>query len=242
MHKNRLFLFLFALLAALSVQAQVGEPRHNWAVGVSGGMTMNRVLFRPTIRQTWLAAPTAGITVRYMSEKYFNLLCALQVELNYARLGWKEDIYSSTNTQLPDTYQRRIDYLQLPILTSLGLGNEKRGMKGFLLLGPQVAFALNDREERSSVWTTRTVDGIVVPDRANNVYAQYGKTLERRFEYGICAGLGMELTTPVGHFLLDARYYYGLSDMFGNSKRDPFSRSPHNTISAKISYLIDLTP
>ena len=239
LHKS-LFILCFLLFGSLAASAQVGSPRNDWAIGVNAGATINRVLFSPHIRQNPLVAPTAGITARYTSEKYFSLLCALQVELNFAQLGWDENIYSATSEKLPDTYRRTINYLQMPFLAHLGLGREHRGFKGFLIAGPQLGYALSDREVRSATWTLRTVEGQEVPNRANNVFAQYEKSIEHRFDYGITAGLGVEWSTRLGHFIFDARYYYGLSDLFGNAKKDPFGRSPHNTIAAKLTYLIDL--
>ncbi len=50
----------------------------------------------------------------------------------------------------------------------------------------------------------------------------------------------MELHTKIGHFMLEGRYYYGLSDIYGNSKKDVFSRSNNGTIVAKLSYLFDI--
>lgn len=234
---RRIFIFLFSLLP-LSLVAQVGEPRSDWAIGVNGGMTLNKVLFTPNIRQQMFASPTFGITARYTSEKYFSLLCAIHLELNYARLGWKEDIYGADNIKLDDTYERHIDYLQLPLLASLGLGKEHNGFRGYIIAGPQLGYVLNDKEIRSSVWTTRIVDEVEVPNRANNVFAQYGKPIDKHLDYGIVLGLGTELSTKMGHFLFDVRYYYGLSDIFNNAKKDPFSRSANNTISCKVSYLI----
>lgn len=236
----RHFLSVFLLLFALSVQAQVGSPRNEWAVGLNGGWTLSRVTFTPTVRQVQHQAPTFGITARFTSEKYFALLAAVQMEVNYARLGWTEDIHSYIGNKLPDTYQRDIHYIQVPLLTSLALGKEQNGVKGFLLLGPQVGYAFADKEMRSEQWTTRTAQQTTVPDRTNDAYLQYGKSLDRRIDYGITAGLGLELGTGIGRFLLDARYYYGLADIFHNAKKDPFSRSAHATIMAKLTYLIDL--
>lgn len=233
-------ILFFLSIATLRLNAQVGQSRNDWAIGGNIGMTMTKVLFQPTIRQQYLMQPTVGLTARYTSEKYFALLCAIQFEINYTRLGWKEDIYSSQNEKLADTYQRQIDYLQIPMLASLALGQETRGFKGFILAGPQVGLALTDREHRSSTWTTHTISNVTVPDRSNNVYAQYSKPLEHRFDYGICAGLGIELTSSFGHILFDARYYYGLADLFGNSKRDPFGRSPNNTLMIRASFLFGL--
>ena len=77
-----------------------------------------------------------------------------------------------------------------------------------------------------------------IPDRVNNRYEQYSMAIERRFDYGITGGLGVELATKAGHFLVEGRYYFGLRDIFGNSKRDTFARSANGTISAKITYIL----
>ena len=77
--------------------------------------------------------------------------------------------------------------------------------------------------------------------RPNSTNKQYSKPIENTLEYGIAGGLGMELKTKVGNFIIEGRYFFGLSDMFGNSKADPFGRSANTTITGKISYLIDIT-
>ena len=54
-------------------------------------------------------------------------------------------------------------------------------------------------------------------------------------------GLGMELSTKAGHFLLEGRYYYGLADFWGSSKKDEFGRSGHSYMGVKLTYLFDIT-
>ena len=55
--------------------------------------------------------------------------------------------------------------------------------------------------------------------------------VEHKFDYGIAAGLGVEYTIPrVGHFLLEGRYYYGLGNIYGDTKRDYFASSNYQTI------------
>ena len=53
---------------------------------------------------------------------------------------------------------------------------------------------------------------------------QYDLRCQKKFAYGITGGAGVEFSRPkVGHFTLEARYNFGLSDIFNNSKRDtPF--------------------
>ena len=59
--------------------------------------------------------------------------------------------------------------------------------------------------------------------------------------YGITGGIGLEYSRPnVGHFMLEARYYYGLGNIYGNTKRDYFGRSNFSNIVIKASYLFDI--
>ena len=45
----------------------------------------------------------------------------------------------------------------------------------------------------------------------------------------------------VGHFLLEARYYYGLGNIYGSSKKDYFGKSNFGQIVIKLGYLFDIT-
>lgn len=159
------------------------------------------------------------------------------MELNYAQLGWNEDIMNSQSEPLPDTYKRKLTYIQLPMFARLGWGKEKRGLMFYILAGPQVGYCIGESSERSAHWTLNA-DGN--PDRPNNMYEQYDMEIKNKIDYGIAAGLGLELNTKIGHFTLEGRYYYGLGDIFGNSKRDVFARSANGTIYAKIGYFITI--
>ena len=235
--KYRLIFFFLLLLSAMPILAQVGEPRSAIAVGFNGGVSMNSIGFDPTIKQKQYIGPTMGATLRITSEKYFKSLCSLQIELNYAQLGWNENVMNSQSVELPDTYKRRLDYIQLPFLARMAWGYEKKGAMFYVLAGPQIGYCFNEKSIRSDVWTTNAEGN---PDRPNNLYAQYDMKLDRKFDYGITAGLGIEVNTKIGHFLIDGRYYYGLSDVFNNGKKDVFSRSNNGTIIAKFTYLIDI--
>ena len=234
--KHRFLLILFLLIPTFAY-AQVGDYRNDLCVGVSAGMTMNQMGFDPIINQKYHMAPTIGLTLRYTSEKFLSAYCALQVELNYARLGWTEDVLDSNSQPLPDSFKRNLDYLQLPFLARLAWGREHRGMMFYFLVGPQIAYCISESTERSEQWTLNAAGN---PDRPNNLYAQYTLPVKHKFDYGITGGIGVELNTKLGHFLLEGRYYYGLSDVFGNAKKDVFSRSNHGAIVAKLSYLFDV--
>lgn len=230
MKKFRLRVALVALasLWQTNVSAQVGEARNDFAVGVSGGVTLNKISFSPTIKQSWKQGLTMGLTARYTCERYYGVICALQAEVNYAQLGWKELIENST-----DTYERTVDYVQVPLMARLGFGREVRGFNGYLILGPQLGFYLSDKAKQNE-WASDT------PSRPNGVNYQYKLDIENKFDYGITAGVGGEISTAIGHFALEGRYYFALSNMFKDGKQYPFGRSANGAIVAKVSYLFDL--
>ncbi len=224
-------------MALLPAMAEIGEPRHNFCLGANAGIALNTVDFDPTIKQSMHCGPTVGVSMKYTSEKYFTTYCALYAELNYTMLGWKEDIRNQDSQPLPDTYSRNMSYIQLPIFARLAWGKEEKGLQFFFQAGPQIGFCIGESSKKSSQWTL-SADG--TPSRPNNVYEQYDKSVERKFDYGIVGGLGLEYNSPVGHFILEGRYCYGLGDMFSNSKKDPFARSANSTIFVKLAYLFDV--
>lgn len=231
---KRLALLLFLLQLSIvncqwsMVMAQVGQPRTDLAVGVNGGLAMNTMSFKPSIKQGMKLGMTMGMTARYTCEKYFSLLCAFQGEVNYSQAGWKE-----TPETDETTYQRTLHYVQMPLLANLGLGKEHGGVKGFLVIGPQLGFCVGE--------TVRDGVRYNVSQELVGGKDQHELKVEKKFEYGITGGLGMDVSTKKGHhFILEGRYFYGLSDIFGNTKKDPFGRSANSTILVKVSYLYDV--
>ncbi|MDE6689528.1 MAG: PorT family protein [Prevotella sp.] len=232
-------LFYFFALLPLSVFAQVGEHRSELAVGVSGGCILSEIGFTPEVNQYQHSGLTGGITVRYTSEKYFKSICAIVAELNYAQIGWKEKILDSDDllvinsvTGQAEAYQRDMAYIQLPVLARLGWGRERKGMQFFFQAGPQLGMFLNEHTKKN----------YNVTERPLGVTAQDSMAVENKFDFGITAGLGLEYSHPkVGHFMLEGRYYYGLGDIYGNSKRDYFARSNILNITIKLTYLFDIS-
>lgn len=215
---------------------QVGEARNNLSIGFNGGLNINNATFQPKIKQKTMMGAVGGLTARYISEKYFAMICGAQVEVNLSQRGWNELFEINSNNQLIEdksrTYSRKMSYLEVPFLAHLAFGKEV-GAQVFLNLGPQVAFLLNDSEKKTGDWTGKTLSETQV--------AIYNKKIDNKFDYGIVGGLGVELRTRnAGHFLLEGRYYFALSDFMGTTKKDYFSRAAHTTISAKITYLFDL--
>ena len=92
MRMKKIIMAALACMLALPMMAQLGEERHNLAIGVGVGMDMTKVDLNPRVKMKSHNGMTFGVTARYMSEKYFKMMCGIQVELNYTQRGWQENI------------------------------------------------------------------------------------------------------------------------------------------------------
>ena len=85
------------------------------------------------------------------------------------------------------------------------------------------------------------VSGPIETNMANTIVAQDTMAVENKFDYGIAAGIGMEYATrKAGSYIIEARYYYGLGNIYGNSKSDYFGKSNFGQIVIKATYLFDI--
>ena len=225
---KRIASLILTLLFGICAKAQIEEPRNHLEVGVSGGMNINSMEFQPSIRQKFLNGMSGGLNIRYTSEKYFSMICATQLEINFSQRGWEEDFDDGTK----NSYSRVLSYVEIPLFAHLSWGREERGFQFFLNLGPQFGFLLSEKEHYNGDWKTE--------ERPISLQPIYGKKSENIFDYGIAGGLGVEWKTRAGNFFLEGRYYYGLADIFRNSKTDDFGRSANLTIYARIGYSIRL--
>ncbi len=236
------FLF-FIFFLGMPVCAQVGEHRDDLSVGFNGGYVLSNVAFVPKVNQTLHGGMTGGLSVRYVCEKYFNTICSVYAELNYSQIGWKEDILDRNDqpvinelTELPEKYQRTMNYFQMPVMAHLAWGKERKGMNFFFQAGPQLGYYLSDKPKYN--FDLKKPNS---RDRVNIRMDQDTMTIANKLDYGIAAGVGMEYSHPkIGHFLLEARYYYGLGNIYKDSKRDVFGRSNFSNIVVKLSYLFDI--
>ena len=158
-------------------------------------------------------------------------------------MGWKEDIVDvndmpviNTATGLPEEYSRTVNYIQVPLMAHLAWGREHKGFAFFVNLGPQFGIYMSESTKTNFDFSDRNA-----ADRVNPVCAHDTMAVENKFDYGIAAKEGIEHSNPkVGHFLLEGRYYYGLGNIYGDSKRDYFGSSNFGTITVKLAYLFDI--
>jgi hypothetical protein len=187
-----------------------------WSFGINGGMTLSKIGFdsQSRVPQSNLRQSTGGLTARYISENHFGLVG----ELNYSMRGWQE----KTDTSYLNRYARSLVYLELPVMTQLYFNIGKR-VRLLFNVGPQISYFLNDKTLEREEYDAKPY---------------YNLPVQRRFDYGIKGGAGLEIRTGIGSFILDGNYYFGLSDIFNNTRADIFQASHNQVIGVRLTYLV----
>lgn len=242
-NKLKIVLSAVCLIVAMAADAQIGQHRNDLSIGVNGGYVMSSIGFTPKVNQNMYGGFTGGVSFRYVCEKYFSTVCSVQAEVNYAKIGWKEKILNLQDepvvnpaTGAAEEYSRTLNYIQIPIFAHLAWGKERKGLQFFFQAGPQVGIYLSESTEANYNLASPNLD-----DRSNQTVAQETMPVENKFDYGIAAGLGLEYSHPkAGHFQIEGRYYYGLGNIYGDSKKDYFGKSNVSNIVIKLTYLFDL--
>lgn len=236
-------ILLAAICFPLFAHAQIGEHRNTLSIGANAGYNMTSIRFTPKVLQNMKGGMNIGFTGRYTVEKYFSMIASVQAEVNFSQFGWKEDIRDMSNqpvinsvTKQAEEYERTINYVQIPFFAHLAWGRENKGFNFFVNAGPQLGIYMSESTKSNFDWSTRNMD-----DRANKVVAQDTMSVENKFDYGIAAGVGVEWATrKLGRFTLEALYYYGLGNIYGDSKRDYFGSSNYGAITIKLGWLVDI--
>lgn len=225
----RTYVLLVALLTVSGMARALDFSDHNISVGAKGGMSLSRVNFQPSVPQKMIGGMVLGASVRYIEENHFGLIG----ELNLEQRGWKEDFKPLEGY----SFSRQFTYLQVPLLTHIYFGSDK--IRFFLNAGPEIGIMIG--EKTSSNFDYKNAVDI---DELANSYRkleQFTEPVDRRFDYGISAGLGMEVNINSKHAInLEGRFYYGLNDVFKNHKTDPFQGSSSMSIMVTLGYNIRL--
>lgn len=233
---KRLILISLAAILCLPAIAQ-SEFKRELNIGIGVGPTFSSMSIVPMNTNTTVKTKNAlqyhgGISVRYITEKHFGLIG----EINYTQMGW-EGKFEDEDIEAGYKHTHTLNYLEIPLLTHIYFGSDKT--RFFVNLGPKIGFLLGEKETLSDeleAWI-----GADTPPYTSDFYpsfAHYHKDAEKKLDYGITAGLGMELRTKIGYFTLEGRYYMGFGDIYKSQKGEDFSRSANREISAKLTYYI----
>jgi len=217
---KRIGLIILVAVVAGKIMAQPRLREPEIYLGVHGGALFTMTLFTPSVQgaTNWidrtLLSGNGGLVFRYNAHKY----CGFQAELNYMQRGWREKTDEVEGE--PVNYQRRLNYLELPVLAHIYFG--KKAVRGFFNVGPQIGVCFLESES-----------GTKHPTKQE----QY-KPLDNKFDWGVTGGLGMLVrTNQVGTFQLEARFSYSLGDYFKNTKADYFTHSNPINLSVNVGYM-----
>jgi hypothetical protein len=195
----------------------------NVAVGVRGGVDFSQVFFNPSVRQKFAPGMTAGVTFRYIEENHFGLIA----ELNFVQRGWAENF-----EEAPYNYRRTLNYIELPLLAHIFFG--RRG-RFFFNAGPQVALFLG--ESTKANFDPKEMASLPDFPYNNRMNEQMLLPVSQKIDYGISAGLGAEFNLNKRNSLsLEARFYFGLGNIFPSKRADTYNASNQMTLSATIGY------
>lgn len=224
---RRIVLLLTVFLGIMGAKAQTHYIPHVW-VGGHAGMTMSEMSFSPSVRQSMVQGMTAGLSFRYAEERHVGLIA----EFNISQRGWKEDFEGA-----PFSYSRRLTYMEIPVLTHIFFGSPK--FKGFFNLGPVVGYMIGDNIKSDFDYAhPDQVPGFPLSNRSTE---QMAMEIKNKFDYGITAGAGCEFVVKRRHaFTLEARYYFGLGNIYPSSKKDTFSASHGTSIMVTLGYMFRL--
>ncbi|MCM1450621.1 MAG: PorT family protein [Clostridiales bacterium] len=227
MRAHSIYILLLSIVALAVPVRSMSQTlyRPHFHVGGHAGVALSQQSFNPSIEQKFHQGITMGVSAMWAEERHVGI----QVELNFTQRGWTEDF-----TETPQfSYSHTLTYVELPILTHIFFGGRK--VKGFFNLGPQLGYMIaNSVDANFDTADIASIEGFPMVNRTTR---QMTMEIENRFDYGICAGAGIEFTIRRRHAIyLEGRYYYGLGNIFGASKKDYFSASRGNAITVTLGY------
>lgn len=200
--------------------------RSNLSVGARAGVTMSNVSFMPKVPESMLMGWTVGAVVRYTEEKHVGVIG----EINISQRGWKE----SYDPGQDFSFSRSLTYINIPVMTHIYFGPKK--FNCIINLGPEIAFMIaNSAKANFDYNNINGVKGYPVNSRET---AQMTMPIKNKIDYGITAGIGAEWKiNPRNSVLIEARYYFGLGNLFDSDKKAVFSSSRPSSIEVTAGYM-----
>lgn len=208
-----------ALFASALAQTRIPREVH---LGVIGGANVSKYEFAPRVSQKWTTSYTGGVAVRYIEETLFGL---------QAELLLTERAYADFYEPYPDLhFVRNLKYIELPVMAHVYF---KMGSHNEIAFdaGPKFGFFLSDNiDSNLPEGFGETGDYIL------RVNKHHELPISRKFDYGIQAGLGYEFKfNDKMSLMLQGRYYYGLANLWPDTKADHFEQSSNQSVQIVMS-------
>lgn len=197
------------------------------SVGVQGGMALSQVRFMHndiTYANNlgdlgYRKGADVGVAVRFIAQKHFGL----QLEASYIQGGWYErwNDYTVVNEQqfIGGTIEREIDYLSIPLLAHIYFGNTHRLFFNF---GSKMGLLMKTGETKTNL--TAGQQQAILTNNWND--PRLNEDIEENnVDFGLCVGAGYEIRLSKLSILAEARWNYGLKDVFEHDRSAVFQRS-----------------
>lgn len=202
-------IFALSVLAVKSVSAQ-------HYLGVRGGFGGGTSRFEPILDDRFFTGLTSfGASWKYRSQtKYVGVI---QLDLLYAQQG-----YQRAENQFADTsYRRTVNSIMMPFMWQPNVQLFKGRGEFFSNLGVYVCYNMDSKYE----WVSDR-DGVFESGNYEMVNIR-----DNMMGYGLVAGAGLGFYVGRFEFVVEARYWYGYSDILknhtkyeGNPMRSPMDQ------------------
>lgn len=211
--RKLLIISILIIIVSVKLSGQTDEFIPSYSFGIKQGINYSSVSFSPGIKQGITLGYSGGLVYIYQNEKNF----ALQLELNYTQKGWTEDLDTINNS-----YSRKLDYIELPLITHVVLGKRPK-LKYYINLGTSFAYFLSEKEN---------------VEVNNELYRReyYEKEVENAFDYSGLGEIGIIYNSGIGEFQIGVRYQLTFTDLFKTTSETVFEDSQNQIWNFSITY------
>ncbi len=208
---------IFSTILLISLQTTAQEDfSPSTHLGLHTGINLCWTHFDPDINQKLYTANNTGIIFRHISEPKIGL----QFELNFSHKGWIED------RDTLGEYKRRLQVYDMPLMAVFLFGKKK--LKLSFSIGPYLTYRKKENE------AVNVNDTIYYRD-------YYNVPLEHKWEFGLLAGLGIELHYRIGIFALRGSYSYSITSLFPiNAPVFYYDYSNLQVVHISLAYMLNL--
>lgn len=196
-----MFIKKYIILIILALTVSLSFAQSSTYIGVKGGYNIGSTFIKHTInriniRQTYKSGYHFGL----MAINYIQKNVGLQAELNYTQKGWIQK-FSPTKE-----FVQNMDYLELPILMNIYIGNKKTRL--FFNLGMFLEFL-----------ATTSHNGIP-NDTLGFDFFYYQSERDKKFGYGLTGGGGFYFDFSFGTLLIESRFSFSQSNVINSGTLD----------------------
>lgn len=214
--KRRISIIIVAFIAF--VNEAVAQDLYVGIRGGVGGGTISTNPFQET--KSTFGVPEFGISILYKGKgKYVD---GLEANVNYATSEYRWLAKAKSDS----SYTRKINAVEIPIMWHARYDMDKERLSVFINLGPYISYDLSSSES----WAGNDVPGSSWQNRSQKY--EYSTLVDNRFGYGIIGGGGISYLIG-GRILIsvEARYRFGLSDVYKNPNKFPKSEYNQSQVS-----------